>query len=593
MFHFKKVIAIFFALAMIITLSSAAYAASTNADSNREMKKTGFIVKFKDGTSGTTRKSINNKHAVEQLGSMPAIGAYSLKVPDGKTVEEMMALYAQDSNVEFVEPDYIVQSAAVPNDTYYAKQVALQTMSTSKAWDISTGSSSIIIAVVDTGVSFSHTDLSGKCLTGYDFVNEDSDASDDNGHGTMVSGIIGASTNNSTGIAGAAWNCSILPVKVLDSEGSGYYSDLVEGIIYAADQGAKVINLSLGGSGTSIALENAINYAYNKGTVIVASAGNSNGAVEYPAACSNVIGVAAVDNSDVKSSYSCYGSGVSFTAPGNSVYSTYYGGGYVSGSGTSFSAPFVSSLAALILDRDSGLSKDEVVNIMKAGAVDLGTSGWDQYYGYGRIDFYNSLKSMSANTTKPIITQIGSSSISVKTGVTYTDAGATATDDVDGDITSRIVTVNNVDTTTAGTYTVTYNVSDTAGNAADQVVRTVTVTGSTDATKPIIRLKGKASVTLQAGQTYNEVGATAYDKEDGDLTPSIIISGSADTATAGTYTITYNVSDSVGNSAIEVIRTVTVTERSAATSPKGQSPSNPVNRQTSFTDGKKAKNKGR
>lgn len=200
-----------------------------------------------------------------------------------------------------------------------------------------------------------------------------------------------ASTNNGSGIAGTAWNVTIIPVKVLGSDGNGTYSNIAKGITYAADQGAKVINCSLSGTTSSSTLQSAVNYAWNKGAIVVCSAGNTNSTVGYPGACNNAIAVAAVDNSDVKSSYSSFGPEVFVTAPGNSVYSTLYTGGYGSGSGTSFSAPFVSGLAALIYSINPGATPAQIKDIIKQGAKDLGDPGFDAYYGWGRIDLYRSL----------------------------------------------------------------------------------------------------------------------------------------------------------------------------------------------------------
>ena len=169
------------------------------------------------------------------------------------------------------------------------------------------------------------------------------------------------------------------------------------------------------------------------------------------------------------------------------------------------------------------------------------------------------------DTTKPVISLVGNATVTITVGDSYNDAGATASDNKDGDITSNIVTVNPVDTNTAGTYTVTYNVSDAAGNAATEVTRTVTVQEAPDTTKPVISLVGNATVTITVGDSYNDAGATASDNKDGDITSNIVTVNPVDTNTAGTYTVTYNVSDAAGNAATEVTRTVVI--EAAAGSP--------------------------
>ena len=164
------------------------------------------------------------------------------------------------------------------------------------------------------------------------------------------------------------------------------------------------------------------------------------------------------------------------------------------------------------------------------------------------------------DTTVPVITLLGDTTVTIEVGATYTDSGATAADNYDGDLTSSIAIVNNVDTSTVGTYTVTYNVSDTSGNAADSVTRTVNVV---DTTVPVITLLGDTTVTIEVGATYTDSGATAADNYDGDLTSSIAIVNNVDTSTVGTYTVTYNVSDTSGNAAVPVTRTVNVVDTTA------------------------------
>ena len=469
----------------LVNINSATAQVSSSTPSL--MAEGEILVKFIPGTPSNLKRSINSANEVTEKNFISALGVHVLSIKSGKSVDEMIALYQKNKNIEFVEPNYIATSDFVPNDTYYQTQqaAALNKMSLEQAWDITAGSSSVPVAILDTGASFNHPDLGGQYMsTGYDFVNNDSDPTDDAGHGTMVSGIIGAIANNGVGIAGASWNSKILPVKVLGSTGSGSYDSIANGITYAADHGVKVINMSLGGPKSSLTLKNAVDYAYNKGVVLVASAGNDNRVVSYPAAYPNVIAVAAVDNNDVKSTYSNFGSQIAVTAPGNNLTSTYFNGEYTTGSGTSFSAPFVASLAEMILSVDPSLTPAKVREAIISGAQDLGPTGFDKYYGNGRINFNNSLVYVKTNMqpvvdiTAPVITLLGQSVVTIDTTSTYVDAGATATDNVDGDITFKIVdslSTSPVDTATAGTYTVTYDVSDEALNQAVRVTRTVIV----------------------------------------------------------------------------------------------------------------------
>jgi len=299
----------------------------------------------------------------------------------------------------------------IPDDTYYAGfQWNLRHINLPQAWGISVGSPGIVVAVVDTGVDAGHPDLAGKIVGGYDFINGDTDASDDEGHGTHVAGIAAATTNNSLGMAGVTWNAQLLAVKVLDQNGVGPISVIASGIIWAADHEADIINLSLGAESSNQALLSAVTHAYNKGALLVAAAGNSyqeGNPVIYPAALSHVVAVGSTGDTDEHAAYSQTGFYLDLTAPGGNptsgsdtnrrhwIYSTYwrdspFGGlpavGYMPIAGTSQACPHVAGLAALLWSVDGSLTNDQVEGVLKATAVDLGTPGRDDVFGYGRID---------------------------------------------------------------------------------------------------------------------------------------------------------------------------------------------------------------
>jgi subtilisin family serine protease len=270
-------------------------------------------------------------------------------------------------------------------------------------WGETKGAAETVIAIIDSGVDFEHPDLKNKTVSrGRDFANDDWDATDDNSHGTYVAGIAAADTNNDEGIAGVAWNCRILPVKVTDSKGIAWYDDLIDGILWAADNGAHVINLSLGGDAPDDSLRDALRYAHEKDVVIAASAGNDNTAVFYPAAYdAYCLAVAATDYDDVRTSYSCFGPEVDVAAPGEMVLSlvpTWYWGPdyipYAYGYGTSASAPHVAGLAALIKGLKPWLTADEIMNVIRFSSDDVNSgehSGKDDYIGYGRINLEKAL----------------------------------------------------------------------------------------------------------------------------------------------------------------------------------------------------------
>jgi len=289
----------------------------------------------------------------------------------------------------------------VPNDLLYsAYQWNLPAIETERGWALSRGSDDIVIAVLDTGVQLDHPDLQGRIAEGINLVGE-GEPEDDVGHGTHVAGIIAATVNNGEGVAGLSWRGRIMPVKVLDSTGSGTTYSVAEGIIWATDHGADVINMSLGNYASAEFLHDAIRYAYDRGVVLVAASGNDNtDQPGYPAAYPEVFAVAATDANDGKAPYSNFGDYIDVAAPGDTIASTYPGNQYAALSGTSMASPHVAALAGLIKSVNPDLTNEEIMDIMRKTAVDLGDKGRDVYFGYGKIDVVRALEAaeQSANT---------------------------------------------------------------------------------------------------------------------------------------------------------------------------------------------------
>jgi len=253
--------------------------------------------------------------------------------------------------------------------------------------------------VIDTGVDSTHPDLAGQVLPGADFTTgTEGPAVDPNGHGTHVAGIIAAAAGNGEGIAGVAPDARVLPIRVLGANGSGYLSDVANGIVYAAEHGADVINLSIGATSSIDAMTNAIAYARSQGVVVVAAAGNLRGngnPVSYPAADPGVLAVAATDAADRVAPYSSAGDYVDVAAPGSAVLST-FPGGYRMMSGTSMASPHVAGLAALVRAADRTLTPDQVEQVIESSTVDLGAPGRDNDYGLGRVDATAALAAIPA-----------------------------------------------------------------------------------------------------------------------------------------------------------------------------------------------------
>jgi thermitase len=388
------------------------------------------LVKFKPALSDQTIKSTIAAYQCKNLKRIPRINVYKLQIQNNLSVKETLFALRRNPDVEYAEPNYIAYATITPNDPLFDFQYALYNpgsgppgspqgeetadIKATSAWEETKGDEDIVIAIIDTGVDLDHPDLAEKIYSsGYDFVNDDSDATDDNGHGTFVAGIAAAETNNAEGIAGVAWNCKILPVKVLDDLGEGDYEDMTEAIIWAADNGADVINLSLGGDSPSATLENALRYAYDKDIVIVAAAGNEGGAVIYPAAYDDYcLAVAATNDNDERVTFqntaadlvpweSNFGPEIDVAAPGEEIVSTvptwYFGPEFIPygiGSGTSQATPHVAGLAALIKSIKPDLTAGQIMGVIRYSADDVNyvnNLGKDDYIGYGRINMDKAL----------------------------------------------------------------------------------------------------------------------------------------------------------------------------------------------------------
>jgi len=326
------------------------------------------------------------------LEALPDLLVLRVAVPEGQEQSAVHTL-SEDPRVEYAELDYVVHATIAPNDTYFDQQWALSKIRAPVAWDQETGTSDPIIAIVDTGVDLSHPDLNAKIVPGWDFVNDDGSAQDDHGHGTHVAGIAAAETNNGQGVAGVSWGARLMPIKVLDENGDGYWSDVARGVRYACNHGAQIINLSLGGDNPSSTLEDALEQAYQDGCLIVAAAGNSaRNQIDYPARYPEVIAVTATDRNDALASFSDYGPQAEVAAPGVDIWSTLWPHTYGWKQGTSMSTPYVSGLAALVWSACPQLDNSGVRGVLQSTAKDLGAAGWDPKYGYGRIDAKNALE---------------------------------------------------------------------------------------------------------------------------------------------------------------------------------------------------------
>lgn len=399
---------------IVITLSSSqAQAASSQ-----------WLVHFEPDRA-TVPDRFFRDHQLIALRHIPRIDVWVV-TPAAAAVS--LAAVARDPAIDWIETDGWVRASDLhasgvitPDDTYYLPQQLpyMNVMRLPQAWTLTTGDNQPV-AVIDTGIDITHPDLTSKIWSnpdeipgngldddgngyvddaiGWNFVSNTNNVQDNNSHGSHVSGSIAASTNNSTGIAGLAWSNPIMPIKALGSNATGTWSNIAAAIIYAADKGAHVINLSLGDAAVPPqTIRLAVSYAQSKGCLLIAAAGNSNvGQVEYPAALPGVLAVASTELDDTRSDFSNYGAALDIAAPGRNIFSASSTGAYYANTGTSMSTAHVSGLAALVWSLRPTYSAEMVAHVITATAHDMIPVGWDQYTGWGRIDAYAALQQVVA-----------------------------------------------------------------------------------------------------------------------------------------------------------------------------------------------------
>ncbi len=361
-----------------------------------------IIVKFQPNVGLAGERNSLRAKGLQPLQVAPGAELLRVQVEPGHEAEAIADLMAR-GDVEFATYNHLVQALGDPNDSSYSLQWALKDpgdhdIDAPEAWDLYTGGNNITLAIIDTGADLDHPDLQANIGPGYNYIHPGALPDDDQGHGTHVTGIAAAVGNNGLGVAGVNWKARVMPLKILDASGNGSTYNLAQAIRYAADNGARVINMSLGGScGMGWPeIEAAVNYAVSQGVLLVAAAGNSGSTpVMCPAAIDGVMAIGATDSTDSRAYYSNYGANLAVSAPGSSIYSTLMGGGYGYKSGTSMATPHVAGLAALVWSYAPSLTSSQIRDILQNTADDLGPPGWDQYYGYGRINASRALEMMA------------------------------------------------------------------------------------------------------------------------------------------------------------------------------------------------------
>ena len=385
-----------------------------------------LLVRFHPSVPSAYADSVIRGVNGRRVNEIPQAGVGVVELPAGMDEATTARALNSHPDVEFAELDRVLPvEQVIPNDPVFAlsqNSWSLYKIKGPEAWSMSTGSSSVLIAILDTGVDGTHEDLVGKMAPGWNVYGNNSDTSDVNGHGTGVAGTAAASSNNGLGGASVAWECRIMPVRISDVNGYASYSSIASGLTWAADHGARVANVSYNVTGSST-VSSAARYFQRAGGVVVSAAGN-NGTFSQTADDPYILTVGATDSSDLLYSWSNSGKNLDLVAPGNAS-TPMRGGGYGGGGGTSISSPFVAGAAALIVSANPGLSPVQAQDILKQSADDLGAAGWDTTYGHGRL-----------NLERAVSMALGGGG-----GVDVTPPTATITSPADGDVASGVVSV--------------------------------------------------------------------------------------------------------------------------------------------------------
>jgi subtilisin family serine protease len=568
----------------VLTPSVKAQSQTESAQVNYPFVPGRVLVKFRSDVTRSRSRRVITRAGSSDAGEISGIGVHLVELPAAADEAAFVNVFKSQPEVEFAELDRIVMPETMtPNDPSYPNQWHLPRISAPSAWSGTTGSGSVIIAICDTGVDPTHPDLTTKLVPGWNFYDNNSDTHDVYGHGTAVAGTAAESSNNGLGMASVAWGCEIMPLRVSAPDGSASYSTITNAITWAADHGARVANVSYIVSNSS-AVSSAGHYLQSHGGVLAVSAGNYatfDSSPDNP----NMLVVSATDRNDVLATWSNTGNNVDLSAPGVDIGTTTNGGTFGYGSGTSFSAPIVAGVAALVISANPSLSASQVTAVLKQSADDLGSPGWDPSYGAGRVNADRAV-SLAAGITPPpsdtappsvsITSPSGGSSVSGTISVQGSasdNVGVTSVSlSIDGVALGSDTTVPysfswNTTTVANGSHNLTATASDAAGNTASTTI-TVTVSNLADTTAPVIsitspangaRVTGNLSVLVQATDNVRVTRVELY--VDGTLTATstsapFTTKWNTKRAASGGHVLQCKAYDAVGNSGASSVLTV-------------------------------------
>lgn len=543
-----------------------------------------IIVMPRAGLPEAALGKILNEHGGHKATRVGKSELRIVDLPPGLEKQVVEAL-ARNPHFKFAELDYRVPALLVPNDPYLGSAWHLGKIGAPQAWDNSLGNG-VTIAVLDSGIDGSHPDLVDRMVPGWNFYDNNSNTADVYGHGTQVAGGAAATVNNGLGVASVSGMTKIMPIRVTDTSGAGWSSMIANGLIYAADRGVRVANISFANQPMRSSVVSAAQYMKDKGGLVFVAAGNS-GIDEGFTPTTAMVPVSATDGNDVKASWSSYGNYVALSAPGVSIYTTARGNAYSAPSGTSIASPVAAGVAALVFAAKPSLSSAQVESLLFSSATDLGSAGRDAYYGYGRVD---AAKSVAAALTYATVTDTQAPSVSINAPLgSATVSGLTTVDVSASDnvgVTRVDLTVNGtrVASDTAAPFAFSWDTGswpngmaslvavavDAAGNARSSSTVSVNVANSvvTDTTPPVVTISNPLGGSKVSGNVSVKVSASDNSSSAG-ISQTLLINGqqvasatggslsynwNTRKVVAGSYTIQAVARDAGGNSSTQSIQ---------------------------------------
>jgi hypothetical protein len=384
-----------------------------------------ILVQPRAGLDATELDKVFKPHGGRSQRRIAGLNVHVVELPASASETAVVNSLKKHRHIKFAELDYLLKADITASDPYAPSEWHLNKMQVASAWDISLGNG-VTVAILDTGVDATHPDLAGQLVPGWNMYDNNADTTDVYGHGTMVAGVVGAASNNAIGVSSFAWQAKIMPVRISGTDGMASISTIANGLVWAADHGARIANISYAVSGYAT-VQNSAQYMKNKGGVTVVSAGNS-GTLDGSAANDTMISVSATDSNDVKTSWSTYGPFVDVSAPGAGIWTTTRGGGYSAVSGTSFSSPATAGTVTLMMAANPKLGPVDLGNLLRSTAVDLGAFGWDQYYGYGRVNTFAAVQAAAlavpVDSTAPVVSIVSPVNNATVSGWVSVDASA-------------------------------------------------------------------------------------------------------------------------------------------------------------------------